>query len=138
MMSIQSLRGHTVFDSSFLFIKRDSYKVKDRYMKILLEDITVFTIAGKKHLYKLGDMTYGEWLIFKDNFPIYYLDISDELYKDIDESIKKDPYNYLKDKFKRGKEGFSLCQGIKGIWSSRVDDKLFDMEKLPVSFFMDF
>jgi hypothetical protein len=104
-------------------------------MKMQLEDIVVYTLTGKKHLYKLGDMSYGESLVFKDNLPVYYLDIFDKIYENIDESMKKDPYNYLNKKFRSEKTGYSMSQHIRGIWSSKINIKWFGLEKLPLTFF---
>jgi len=103
-------------------------------MKIRLEDVPVYTLTGVKHLYKLGDMAYGEWLIFKNGEPTYFLCIFDDLYKDVRADIKEDPYLFLKEKFKREKSNYSLTQGIHGIWSSNITDKWFDLEDLPLSF----
>jgi hypothetical protein len=106
-------------------------------MELLLEDITIFTITGRRHLYKLGDMAYGQWLIYRGDLPVYYFDIFDEMYKDIDEAIQKAPCKYLREKFQKDKRRLSLSPNIKGIWSARVANKLFDIEKLPVNFFTD-
>jgi hypothetical protein len=107
----------------------------DNILRMNLEDITVYTLFGKKHLYKLGDMAYGEWLIFQSNVPKYYLNIFDDMYQDIDEQKKIDPYKYLLKKFKAEHYGYSLGQNIHGIWSSKINEKCFDLEKLPISFF---
>ena|SRR3569833_522241 len=106
-------------------------------MEIKLEDITVYTLTGKKHLYKLGDGAYGEWLIFKENIPVYYLNIFDDMYAMVDQSIKSDPWGYLEKRFKIGMEGYSLSQHIHGIWSSKVTFKQFEIEKLPISFLVN-
>jgi hypothetical protein len=37
----------------------------------------------RRYLYTLSDFAYGEWLIFEDNMPKYYLNIFDECYKNI-------------------------------------------------------
>lgn len=104
-------------------------------MRMQLEDIIVYTLTGKRHLYKLGDMAYGEWLIFKDNMPVFYLNIFDKMYENVAESIKKDPRGYLEKKIALEKSTYSLNQNIHGIWSSKVNIKWFELEQLPVSFF---
>ena len=104
-------------------------------MKLRLEVIPVYTLSGKKTIYKLGDMAYGEWLIFKNGVPFYYFNIFDELYKDLKEPIRNDPYNFLKKNIDEHGEGLKLSQNIWGIWSSNIQDKWFDLEMLPLSFF---
>jgi hypothetical protein len=104
------------------------------FMQMLLEDITVYTLTGKKHIYKLGDMSYGQWLIFKNKLPVYYFDIFDEMYGGIPEAVKLNPSKFLEERFKPKKDGLTLTQGIIGLWSGKILDKWFEVEKLPVSF----
>jgi hypothetical protein len=104
-------------------------------LKIKLEEITTYTLTGKKIRYKLGDMSYGDWLVFKDNTPVYYFDVFDELYTYIPEIIKKNIPKYLENKFDQQGKGLSLEDGIPGIWSSKIVDKWFELEKLPLDFF---
>jgi len=37
----------------------------------------------RRNIYRLSDFAYGEWLIYEDNIPKYYLNIFDKIYKDI-------------------------------------------------------
>lgn len=37
----------------------------------------------RRYLYLLSDLSYGEWLIFENSMPKYYLNIFDDTYKDI-------------------------------------------------------
>jgi hypothetical protein len=104
-------------------------------MKLRLETIPVYTLTGKKTIYKLGDMAYGQWLIFKDGLPFYYFDIFNELYKDLEGPIKNETYNFLKKSIEKHDEELKLSQNIWGIWSSDIQDKWFDLEMLPLSFF---
>ncbi|OOQ61440.1 hypothetical protein [Mucilaginibacter pedocola] len=104
-------------------------------MQILLEDIIVYTWTGRKHLYKLRDNSYGQWLVFKDGLPVYYLDVFDELYAGLEDSLRYGAFRYLEEKFKRSKDGYSMDANINGIWSSTINDKWFELEMLPLSFF---
>lgn len=104
-------------------------------MKLKIEVVPVYTITGIKKIYKLGDMAYGQWLIFKDGLPVYYFDVFDALYKNLEGPIKNDTYNFLKKTVDKHCGRFKLSQNIWGLWSSNIQDKWFDLEMLPLSFF---
>lgn len=44
-------------------------------MKFRLFVTLIYTLSGKKKLYSLGDMAYGEWLVFKKNQPYAHLNV---------------------------------------------------------------
>ena len=50
-------------------------------LEIIVEIIPIVSFKNNKHIIKLPDSAYGEWLIYKSNVPIYYLNIFDPIYK---------------------------------------------------------
>jgi hypothetical protein len=106
---------------------------KGNPIRVRLEVIRVYTLTGIKNIYKLGDMAYGEWLIFKDKKPYYYFNIFDKEYEHFNNTIKTNVEEYLKTKFKKQGGNLSFGPNILGLQSSKIHDEWFDLETLPVA-----
>ena len=107
----------------------------NRFIEISVEAIPRLTILGGiKYKYKLSDFTYGEWLIFENNKPKYYLNLFDEEYKDIRERIEKFKDFELEKNLKKCDEKLSIHQKLIGIsiWYKSSIQTL-KLEKLPNS-----
>lgn len=46
-------------------------------LEILVEMVPILSLFKNKYLIKLPDSAYGEWLIFKENKPVFYLNVFD-------------------------------------------------------------
>lgn len=104
-------------------------------VNIGLKVTSVYTLGGVKYLYRLSDMAYGEWLIYKNGYPTFYFNVFDEDYKDIKANIGNDIEEYLRLKLSlKGKE-WSLEQKLVGIISFKSSVRRIDIEKLPKRFF---
>lgn len=98
-------------------------------MKLFLTD--VYTITGKKIRYSLGDMAYGEWLVFKNNYPVYFLNLLDfkgDVKKHIDQ---KNIQKSLERKLKKFDSEFTLKQHFIGIRSHKTSWQWVEVESLP-------
>ena len=47
-------------------------------IQIGVEIIPIYTFWGRKSIIQLSDFAYGEWLVFRLNKPIYYINIFDD------------------------------------------------------------
>lgn len=99
---------------------------------MILEVKRVYTLAGIKHRYKLSDFAYGEWLIYKGDFPVYYFNIFDTDYSAFKDATKVNADKTLIDKLE--KHGLRLKQNLFGISSTKSYQQRFDLEKLPASY----
>lgn len=106
-------------------------------VNIRLRVTRVYTLKGVKYLYRLSDMVYGEWLIYKDGKPFFYFNIFDDDYKDIKDEIGGDVENYLRIKLIQAGKEWSLKQYIFGIPSSGTFDEQINIEKLPKNFLVN-
>ena len=102
---------------------------------MILEVKRVYTLSGIKYRYKLNDFTYGEWLIFKNNHPVYYFNVFDQDYEHFTEAIKADFNGFLIACLKR--HGLDLEQKILGITSIKSYSQLINLEKLPAAFLIN-
>jgi hypothetical protein len=100
-------------------------------VKLRLEVTSVYTFTGVKHLYKLPDMAYGEWLIFKDDKPYFYFNIFDEDYIAIKDKAGDNVERYLEDRLRMVEGGLTLKQRIFGLRGVQVSDEWITIEKLP-------
>jgi len=98
---------------------------------MILEVRGVYTLTGVKYRYKLSDFAYGEWLIYKNNQPVYYFNIFDQEYAHLTEIIKANEQGFLIGSLKR--QGLNLKQNIFGIASIKSYLKSINLEKLPAS-----
>jgi hypothetical protein len=99
-------------------------------VRIKLFVTAVYTLTGKKYLYALGDMAYGEWLIYKNNKPRYYLNVFEDNNKHLIDEGKNQLQSYIEGKLKLIDGALSLNTHIVGIRSSHTDVEWCDLEKL--------
>jgi len=57
-------------------------------VEIPVEMIPVYTLSGKKTIIKLSDFAYGEWLIFKNNELVYYINLFDSYFSQLKKKIE--------------------------------------------------
>ena len=112
-----------------------SYTKENIELKLLVTP--VLTLTGRKYSYRLLDSAYGEWLVFEDNAPKYYLNIFDVDYgaiKKITVDSNSDVTDFLQCKFSSGASRLKLTDDIFGI---KLNGKSFiksvSIEKLPIS-----
>jgi hypothetical protein len=94
----------------------------------------------RRYLHLLSDFSYGEWLIFENNKPKYYLNIFDDIYKDIRRFLEanRDVTVDLMVKNSRGNtyQHISLGQNYRVITMLESQSELvtFELEKVPPGF----
>jgi hypothetical protein len=99
-------------------------------VKIKLFVTKVYTLTGKKYLYALGDMAYGEWLVYKNNKPRYYLNVFEDNNENLIKEGQSNLQSYIENKLKLIDEDLSLKPNITGIRSAHTYVEWFDLERL--------
>jgi len=90
-----------------------------------------------KYIYRLSDFAYGEWIIFEDDLPRYYLDIFDSIYKDLKEKLDKNKeatIQLLLEQYSKNTGlNLSLSQSFhwSPTWESKAELREFSLEKFP-------
>ena len=83
-------------------------------------------------------MAYGEWIIYKNNYPKYYFNSFDEIYTPYISHLagkKLGIHNFLKEKLKKLDSSLSLKMNFFGVEIiSGAHTKTFTLEKLPLDF----
>lgn len=112
---------------------RHSYIKKENLIEVTVNVTPFYTLLGKKFLVTLGEMTYGEWLIYRKNKPVYYLNVFEDCYslKDLKTGSME---NYIENKLKKIGDGFTVLPGIFGIKSFKMFTQVIEVEKMPCSF----
>src|SRR5919202_1422371 len=107
-------------------------------VSVFLFVVPVLTSSLERtYIYRLSDMAYGEWIIFEDNKPKYYLYIFDDLYKDVREYLQNhkdiDVSTLLEQSFKGKNLNLTLRATfrVRKIWESKETNKEFKLEKFP-------
>lgn len=106
-------------------------------IEINIEVIPIYTFIGCKNIIKLSDFAYGEWLIYKSNKPVYYINIFDSDFKELKtllESKKTSIDDFIKQVNIANNETLSLKQNYYGItvYSRRIPQKI-TISKFPES-----
>ena len=103
--------------------------------------IPIYTLLGRKNIYSMGDMRYGEFVVFKHDYPKYYLSCFNKQYEPFIERIPKQKggiFKFLKNKCRKLKNGLNMSPNF---WGIRVESKSYaqtlNLEKLPFVFFED-
>lgn len=102
-------------------------------VRLRLLRIPIWNFYRIRYIYRLSDFTYGQWLIFSNGLPVYYLDIFDERYsKFFDVGT-----GFLEGKFKEKGMALTFHNDYAGIRLEVFSYKWvdFDLEMLPVEFF---
>lgn len=107
-------------------------------VEVSLSVIPVVTFLGKrKYLYQLSDSAYGEWLIYENHNPKYYLNIFDEEYVNIKNKITQTKINvedFLREKFNSTQPKLTIDNTILGIKLIRQTSiQKISLEKLPIT-----
>ena len=102
-------------------------------MKIAVKSIPIFTLLGKwAYRYKLSDFSYGEWVIFENNKPKFYLNIFDSEYDEVRLVFSKSKNYDLEKKLKSHNKGLSIYQKLLGItFLKKTFLQVIELEKLP-------
>lgn len=97
------------------------------YINVAVITEKIYTITGVKKHYGLGDMAYGEWLVYKNNKPCFYMNSFDDYYKE----IKKDHLGlpFLEKKLKA--RGLTLNTNYWGMRSGKLEDEIITLPLLP-------
>ena len=88
----------------------------------------VLTLTGKKTAYALGDMAYGEWIVFKDDYPCYYLNVLEGNQKSIENN--SDLESFITDRLPSVGADLSLKQSFTGVKLSSPQVEWLDLQKL--------
>lgn len=111
------------------------------FEKVSFRITPIYTLFGRKNIYSLEDMTYGEFVVFENNHPKYYLNCFDKQYEPFIERIPKQKggiSNFLNKKCRKLKNGLNMPPHFWGIrFDSRSYAQTLNLEKLPVVFFED-
>jgi hypothetical protein len=104
---------------------------------IEIEVEPMLTLMGRKYFYRLPDNAYGEWIIFENRTPKYYLNVFDKRYvaflKKFEIIIDKE--TYLENIINKVNRSLTIKNHIWGIRCySKSKLKTFSLEKLPLSF----
>ena len=105
----------------------------DNLIEMPLRVTPILTIFGKiQYKYKLSDFAYGEWIIFENEKPKYYLNLFDNSdYKKDKVYSKSKNFNIesILDKFQKGLSIYQKVWGIPLPYKSFI--QTFHLEKLP-------
>lgn len=106
-------------------------------IKISIEIIPIYTLCGRRAIIKLSDFAYGEWLVFKSNKPIYYINIFDDEFFELKKLVesKKITIEEVIEKFNiQNGETLSLKQSFVGITNYRnIEYQNIEIYKFPFS-----
>lgn len=94
------------------------------------------TLSGKKYSYKLPDNAYGEWIIYENDKPKYYLNIFDKEYELVRKNLNhvSDFENYLITKFQNSNPPINIKRQVIGFSIEKPYIQKWQLEKLPLSF----
>jgi len=106
----------------------------DKFITIKVAATPVLTFAGIRMRYNLLDMAYGEWLIYKDKQPCYYINIFDLAYKELKNKISGNIENYLKNWLRTNYPDLSLNPNIIGLNVSATQNIEITVEKMTLHF----
>jgi len=105
--------------------------------KVILNVRKIPLLLSKKNLYRMSDFSYGEWILFENGEPRYYLYVFDELYSGIRDQFNPNVETYLKKKFKEKGLTLSTREVRFGIpLSSKSQIVELSLEKLPLNFLL--
>lgn len=106
-------------------------------IKIGIEIIPIYTLGGRRDIIKLSDFAYGEWLVFKSNKPIYYINIFDDEFFELKKLIesKKTTVEEVIEKFNiQNSDSLSLKQSFFGITNYKnTEYQNIEIYKFPFS-----
>jgi len=102
------------------------------FIEINLIVFDVLTLNGKKHRYRLSDTAYGEYLIFKDNQPEFYLNVFDDSPHLSSLPDASSIYRFIESRLKTINPALSLKQHLYGLRISKEYDKVFRLKKLDI------
>jgi len=108
----------------------ESYISKPLAIKVIATP--VFTLTGVKCRYALLDMAYGEWLVYRDNHPQYYINLFDAEYEGIRDKVGNNAERYIKERLKNSNERLSLKPNIVGLKVGKEQQTSITVERLPI------
>src|SRR5688500_2418971 len=95
-------------------------------------------LLSKRSQYRLSDFSYGEWILFENGEPKYYLNVHDEQYSQIRDKLKPDVETYLIEQFKKKRLSLSFKDGTLGIpLPSKSEIVEVSLEKLPLEYIVN-
>jgi hypothetical protein len=101
----------------------------------------IYTLFGRKNIYSLGDMSYGEFAISQNGYPKYYLNCFDKQYEPFLAKVseqKLSVWDLLERKCRKLKNGLTVRSDYWGIrCESKASPQKLIVEKLPITFFDD-
>ena len=107
-------------------------------LEILVEMIPILSLFKNKYLIKLPDSAYGEWLIFKDNKPVFYLNIFDPQFEEIKNKIHSKEITVekmIKSINESTHENYSVRFKYWGFLNYKgIKTKIISIQKFPLSF----
>ncbi len=105
-------------------------------VEIGIEIVSVFTLRGRKEIIKLSDFVYGEWLVFKENELVYYINVFDPYFSQLKTDLEEKKFTieeFLDSVNNKNAETFSLDQNILGVKSSLIEYATIEVYKFPFS-----
>jgi len=104
-------------------------------LEINIEEVPIFTWKGQRRIIKLSDFAYGEWLVYKFNAPVFYINIFDPDFlrlKNLIESKKINIEGFIKKINEENNEVFTLKQNFFGIINyNKAMYKKIEIPKFP-------
>ena len=124
----------SIFHKQHYKIKMPQHSLNNNSVNLKLWVTLIYTISGVKSRYRLGDMAYGEWLIFKESKPAYYLNIFDDNYTPLREKAGDDVQSYLRNRLLSSGEDLTLTSNIIGLRIGKELEEWVTVEWLPIAF----
>lgn len=96
-------------------------------IRIRLFVTPIYTFTGKKFLYSLSDMAYGEWIVFKNNYPRFYINAFE--FKS-DDQVNKSVEGHLERCLKNKHPKLTLKQHLFGFKSRNLQLQWIELEQI--------
>jgi hypothetical protein len=112
-------------------------KKKLTTIQIGIEVFPIYTLCGRGNIVQLSDFAYGEWLIFRSNKPIFYINIFDDDFFELRILVesKKTTIEEVIEKFNiQNNDSLSLKQSFFGITNYKnIEFHKIEVHKFPFS-----
>lgn len=111
----------------------------NRKVELKLLVTPVIGLWKRAQSYRLLDSAYGEWLIYENNFPVFYFNVFDEDYREIKELLSElNVTDFLEKALTKKHPNLTTKEHLFGYKiNGKAEVKIFSIEKLPLKFLKD-